>query len=120
FLDGAGAALRNVHKADPLVRLPIALGVAVLVAHGFAGVRRLPRTATAVVLLAALVSPMALWSGRGGDANSATEIPPTWSQAAEEIDALAEQDGGSTLVLPAARTAEFDWGKTTDEPLVAL
>ncbi|WP_146828193.1 alpha-(1-_3)-arabinofuranosyltransferase domain-containing protein [Aeromicrobium flavum] len=119
-LDGIGAALRNVHKADPLVRLPIALGVAVLVAHGLSRAARLPRIATAAVLVAAIVSPTALWSGRGGDANPVTEIPATWTQAADEIDVLAEQDGGSTLVLPAARTAEFTWGKTTDEPLVAL
>ncbi|MBC9224835.1 DUF3367 domain-containing protein [Aeromicrobium sp. 636] len=120
FLDGVGAALRNVHKADPLVRLPLALGVGVLVARGLGRSRRLPRAVTVAVVVAAIVSPTALWSGRGGDANSYAEIPAAWSQAAEEIDALAEQDGGSTLVLPAARTAEFTWGKTSDEPLVAL
>ncbi|MTB86882.1 DUF3367 domain-containing protein [Aeromicrobium senzhongii] len=120
FLDGVGAALRNVHKADPLVRLPLALGVGVLVARGLGRSRRLPRAVTVAVVVAAMVSPTALWSGRGGDANSYAEIPAAWSQAAEEIDALAEQDGGSTLVLPAARTAEFTWGKTSDEPLVAL
>ncbi|GAA2075620.1 alpha-(1-_3)-arabinofuranosyltransferase [Aeromicrobium tamlense] len=120
FLDGPGAALRNVHKADPLVRLPLALGAAVLVAHGLGRVRRLPRAATVVVLVAALLSPMAWWSGRGGDANSYDEIPATWREAAADLDALHAQDGGSTLVLPAARTAEFTWGKTSDEPLVAL
>nr|WP_241733131.1 alpha-(1->3)-arabinofuranosyltransferase family protein [Aeromicrobium phoceense] len=120
FLDGPGAALRNVHKADPLVRLPLTLGVAVLVSHGLGRPRRVPRAAVVVVLAAALLSPTALWAGRGGDANSYEDIPATWRQAAEEIDALHEQDGGSTLVLPAARTAEFTWGKTSDEPLVAL
>ena len=33
FLDGPGAPLRNVHKAEPLLRLPLALGLAHLLAR---------------------------------------------------------------------------------------
>ncbi|MCY0650660.1 alpha-(1-_3)-arabinofuranosyltransferase family protein, partial [Klebsiella pneumoniae] len=32
FLDSAGAPLRNVHKLEPLVRLPLVLGLAHLLA----------------------------------------------------------------------------------------
>lgn len=120
FLDGAGAALRNVHKADPLVRLPFALGVAYLLSQLRLSPRRAVRLGAVVVLVAALLSPMSLWAGRAGDANSYRQIPRSWTLAADQIDQLADQNGGSTLVLPAARTAEFGWGKTSDEPLSAL
>jgi len=120
FLDGSGAAFRNVHKADPLVRLPFAIGVAVLLSRARFSARRSVRVGAVGVIIAAVLSPMALWAGRGGDVNSYSQIPAAWTSAAREIDALADEFGGSTLVLPAARTAEFGWGKTSDEPLSAL
>jgi arabinofuranan 3-O-arabinosyltransferase len=40
FLDGSGAPLRNVHKFDPLLRLPLVLGVAHLLAHLLSGLAR--------------------------------------------------------------------------------
>lgn len=39
FLDGEGAPLRNVHKFEPLLRLPLALGTAHVLAHLLIGVR---------------------------------------------------------------------------------
>ena len=120
LLDGPLAALRNVHKADPVLRLPLALGLAVVVqqaGRARSGVRRAVAGA-AVVVLALSLTP--IWQGRAAAASSYTEIPDSWRQAAASIDRQAARDGGSTLVLPAARTATFTWGTTSDEPLSAL
>ena len=124
LLDGPLAPLRNVHKADLLVRLPIALGVGLL-AHWATRVERgagpLVRQGVVVATVLALVGSLApLWQGRVGDAWAPRDVPGLWTQVADEVDDMASRDGGTTLVLPGARTADFDWGRVTDEPLRAL
>lgn len=124
WLDGPLAPLRNVHKADVLVRVPMALGVGLLahwatrIEHGAtAWVRQL--VVTTMVL--ALVGSMApLWVSRVGDAWAPTGVPSSWTRAAERVDRMAASDGGTTLVLPGARHADFTWGRMTDEPLTSL
>lgn len=120
LLDGALAPLRNVHKADPLMRLPLSLGVAVgWTAWQRSGRRRIALRRSGIGALV-LIAATPVWVGRLGDAAAYTAIPTSWQQAAAAVDDAADHDGGSTLVLPAARTAQFVWGKTTDEPLSAL
>ncbi|KYH44359.1 alpha-(1-_3)-arabinofuranosyltransferase family protein [Branchiibius sp. NY16-3462-2] len=120
LLDGALAPLRNVHKADPLIRLPLCLGVAVVwTAWQRSGQRRIALRRFAIGVLV-LVAATPVWVGRLGDAAAYEAIPKSWEQVAGSVDAAADEGGGSTLVLPAARTAQFVWGKTTDEPLSAL
>ena len=124
WLDGPLAPLRNVHKADLLVRLPVALGVGLL-AHWATRVERgagpIVRQVVVVSTVLALLGSLApLWVGRAGDAWATTGVPQTWHRAAAEVDDLAARDGGTTLVLPGARSADFTWGRTTDEPLTAL
>ena len=120
LLDGVLAPLRNVHKADPLIRLPLSLGVAVVwTAWQRSTQRRIALRRFGIGLLV-LVAATPVWVGRLGDASAYEAIPPTWTQVAAAVDADAVRDGGSALVLPAARTAQFVWGKTTDEPLSAL
>lgn len=127
LLDGPLAPLRNVHKLDPVLRLPIALGVGHLLtragaaaASGRAASARPARAALALVLAGVVLSPMALWTGRGGDAMAYGEIPDSWRQTARDVDRLAARDGGATLLLPASRNAHYTWGSATDEPLSAL
>lgn len=123
LLDGRLAALRNVHKFDPMVRLPLCLALAVgLAAVGRAFSSDRPRrlaaagAATAVVLVAATPLFQYTLTPNG----TFTAIPERWRQAAQEVDALAETHGGSTLVAPASRFGEFLWGDTEDDPLEAL
>lgn len=120
LLDGPLAPLRNVHKADPVLRLPLVLGLAFVL--GLPLRRRLPgaRLVITAALVVLLASATALWSGRIGDAGSYEAVPADWHQVARAIDADARTAHGSTLLLPASRNAAYTWGTATDEPLSAL
>lgn len=124
FLDGAGAPLRNVHKFDVLLRLPLALGVAHLLgvlirAARTAPARRRRRAAarawlTAVAAVAAIagVASPALAGGLATP-GGVKEVPGYWSEAADWLDANTGR--GRVLVVPGARFPSYDWGNTTDE-----
>jgi arabinofuranan 3-O-arabinosyltransferase len=128
LLDGPLALLRNVHKVDPLVRLPLALGfaqaVGLLVARSSraSGVRarvgRLaPRFAVASVCAVLLVSAQPMFAGElrkpGWDS-----VPQAWQQAA---DYLSEHSHGRrALVLPGSGFGQQTWGWTIDEPIQGL
>jgi arabinofuranan 3-O-arabinosyltransferase len=132
LLDGPLAPFRNVHKVDPLVRLPMALGLAFLVERLPAGVRwsgrlsrRLPaalgrqvRVVGGVVVAVLLVaSATPLWQlemRRPGW----TDIPAPWREAASYLHDNAA--GSRVLVLPGSGYADQNWGTTIDEPLQAL
>lgn len=129
LLDGALSPLRNVHKADPLLRLPVAIGLAVLVGWLLENARRPrsrfadPRVAMSsavVVGLAFAGSILPVWQGRVGDAWSFEQIPSSWRQMAALADSGHQFAGGATLLLPASRFADYSWGKPADEPLSAL
>jgi arabinofuranan 3-O-arabinosyltransferase len=97
LLDGPLAALRNVHKVDPLVRLPIALGLAHAATTAFQLIQRLlarraaPRHlpvarrivvgALAVLLLAG--APPLLTGGLRTP--GWTDVPTAWSQVADYL-----------------------------------
>lgn len=120
LLDGPLAPLRNVHKADLLVRLPMALGVSVVAVR--IGARRAGdvwrrRIGVAALTVALLGSLLPLWQGRVADAWGYEAIPLSVRQTAADIDAAGT---GSTMVLPAARMAHQSWGRTNDDPLSAL
>ncbi|MCM0674918.1 alpha-(1-_3)-arabinofuranosyltransferase family protein [Micromonospora phytophila] len=129
FLDGVGAPLRNVHKFDVLLRLPLALGVAHLVgvvirAARTAPVRRRRRTAArawltagvAMVAIAGVASPAL--AGGLATPGSVKKVPGYWHEAADWLDANTGR--GRVLVVPGARFPSYDWGNTTDEITQAL
>ncbi|MGY1792734.1 alpha-(1-_3)-arabinofuranosyltransferase family protein [Geodermatophilus sp. SYSU D00525] len=126
LLDGPLAALRNVHKVDPLIRLPVAVGLASAVAlagerlraapgrrgvprSGPAG-RRLAGAALAAVLLAG-AAPLVTGGLRtpGWDA-----VPDAWSETAAW---LADRPDSRALVVPGSGFGVQTWGWTIDEPL---
>ncbi|MFC8500726.1 alpha-(1-_3)-arabinofuranosyltransferase family protein [Pedococcus sp. NPDC057267] len=120
-LDGALAPLRNTHKFELVVRVPLVLGLVHLGAHASRLSSRLRTPAwlvpvVTVSLLLASATPALLGSLARPEGYSA--IPAHWRQAARWLD--AQPGEGTVLVVPAASFADFTWGSTKDEPLQAL
>ncbi len=125
LLDGPLAPFRNVHKADPLVRLPIVVGLvrlgATIGARVAAGG---PRRRWARALLPAAVAGSLLavagpaMSGSLATRGTFTGMPDYWAEAGTWLD--AHRDDGGSLLLPAASFGEYTWGRTIDEPLRSL
>ena len=121
LLDGPLAPLRNTHKFDVVLRLPLDLGVvhAVSVVARWRPVRALRVDLVAVVagllVVGAAAPAVAANLPRPGGYDA---IPQYWYDAAGWLDGA--QGAGSVLVLPSASFADFTWGSTRDEPLQAL
>ncbi|WP_072713615.1 alpha-(1-_3)-arabinofuranosyltransferase [Rhodococcus rhodnii] len=137
LLDGPGAPLRNIHKLEPLVRLPIALGIAHLLAKvplpgavparqwrsAFAHPERNRLVAFASLILVALAASTALvWTGKAAPRGAYSEVPQYWHDAAAWLDENAGDgaDAARALVVPGAPFGVQVWGLTRDEPLQAL
>ncbi len=128
LLDGVLAPLRNVHKVDPIIRLPLALGLAhgtgLLLARAGAPSSWRPwlvRTAGPAVVLGVvgllLVSAQPLFD-RDLRKPGWDEVPQAWYQV---TDYLAENaDGRRSLVLPGSGFGQQTWGWTIDEPIQPL
>ncbi|WP_374243068.1 MULTISPECIES: alpha-(1-_3)-arabinofuranosyltransferase domain-containing protein [Mycobacterium] len=134
FLDGTGTPLRNLAKLDPVLRLPLALGLAHLLGRiplpgsapravwmqAFSRPERDKRIAVAIVVLAALVAGTSLaWTGRIAPAGTFTAIPQYWHDTADWLDAH-NTERGRVLVAPGAPFATQTWGNSHDEPLQVL
>ncbi len=123
LLDGPLAPLRNVHKFDVAIRLPLSLGLVLLVDRAEWGRSEVERGVTrglvaAAAVFAVLGAGVPLVAGRVAPAGSFLEIPAYWRQAA---DWLGDQEPqGRALLVPGSRFAVYDWGTTNDEPLQAL
>lgn len=133
FLDADGTPLRNMHKLEPLLRLPLALGLAHLLGriplpgsaprhewvHAFAHPERDKRVAVGVVVLVALAAATSLaWTGRLTPPGAFDAIPQYWHDTADWLD--EHNDGGRVLVAPGAPFATQVWGNSHDEPLQVL
>ncbi|WP_234791718.1 MULTISPECIES: alpha-(1-_3)-arabinofuranosyltransferase [Mycolicibacterium] len=134
FLDGTGTPLRNLAKLDPVLRLPLALGLAHLLGRiplpgsapravwvrAFSRPERDKRIAVAIVVLAALAAGTSLaWTGRIAPAGTFTAIPQYWHDTADWLDEH-NTERGRVLVAPGAPFATQTWGNSHDEPLQVL
>ncbi len=117
LLDGTLSPLRNAHKFDVLIRLPLTIGLC----HGLTvlTVRRSVASAGVVTLLvAALVGASSpAWTARLAPSGSFNEIPGYWGEAADWLESNAD---GRTLLTPASPFGRYVWGKPRDEPLQPL
>lgn len=126
-LDGPLVAFRNIHKFDPLIRLPIAIGVGLLLSRldstwwwrlrGIGRPVRLPRQ----LLRAGLVAAVALIAISPALGNRLVPQPRSdtvaawWQQAGQWLDQHAKQT--RTLVVPGASSPTYFWGSTVDDAL---
>ncbi|SNT02974.1 alpha-(1-_3)-arabinofuranosyltransferase [Rhodococcoides kyotonense] len=141
FLDTAGAPLRNVHKLEPVVRIPLVLGLAHLLARvplpgstpfrawtkAIAHPERDKMVAVAGLVLVALTFSTSLaWTGKLAPRGAYESIPQYWHDAANWLTENASgsspdgSDADRALVVPGAPFALQTWGLTRDEPLQAL
>ncbi|BBY63626.1 alpha-(1-_3)-arabinofuranosyltransferase [Mycolicibacterium helvum] len=137
FLDAAGAPLRNVHKLEPVIRIPLVLGLAHLLGRiplpggaprpvwirAFAHPENDKRVAVGIVVLAALmVATSMAWTGRLTPPGAFRAIPDYWHQAADWLTEhnTGDPTPGRVLVVPGAPFATQVWGNSHDEPLQVL
>lgn len=120
-LDGPLAPLRNIHKLDLLVRLPLAVGLTHALAR-LASWR--PRrdwarpVAIGAVVLAVVGAAAPGFTGAIAVRGTFDRMPQHWVDAGRWLD--THDTDGQTLVLPAANFGEYFWGRTIDEPLRPL
>lgn len=137
FLDDTGAPLRNVHKLEPVIRIPIVLGLAHLLGRiplpgsaarpvwvrAFVHPENDRRMAAGIVVLTALfVATSLAWTGRLTPPGAFRAIPDYWHQAANWLTENNAEGPtpGRVLVVPGAPFATQVWGNSHDEPLQVL
>ncbi len=116
LINGPAAAFRNVRKFDPLIRLPIVLGLAHLLASA-----RLPRARALLAAAAALaIGGLALPVYAGGleVAGDFRQIPSYWVSAADWLNRHAGHQ--AVLVVPGAAFGQYLWGSPLDDVLQPL
>ncbi len=137
FLDAAGAPLRNVHKLEPAIRIPVVLGLAHLLSRiplpgsaprpiwirAYARPENDKRIAVGIVVMTALAVATSLaWTGRLAPAGAFKAIPDYWHQAAAWLTEhnTGQPAPGRVLVVPGSPFATQVWGNSHDEPLQVL
>lgn len=120
-LDGVLAPLRNLHKFDPLVRIPLLLGFA-------RACQLLPlptslhptkkQTVGALVLLVCISALSPAWSQRLLPLGAYAKVPDYWHAATDFINEHAKNT--RTLIYPEASFSRQEWGWTRDEPAQPL
>lgn len=139
LLDGPLAPLRNVSKADPILRVPLALGVGAFVDELLPVVARRWRAAPRRRQVAAGGVAAAIAVGLVAMANPVVQgqtrtpgwdrIPDYWHEAAQYLDERRQErvgrraaggGGGVTWVVPGSGFATQRWGWTMEETMHAV
>ncbi|MEJ7831966.1 MAG: alpha-(1-_3)-arabinofuranosyltransferase [Nocardioides sp.] len=134
LLDGVLAPLRNVHKFDPVLRLPLVVGLAFALDHLRAAsgvpagtdetfIRANRVSVSGFACMAVALAALPALSGRVVPAGAFLDVPDYWEQTAAWLDTdyaeHAEDSGsrGTALLIPGAAFGTYVWGSPRDEPL---
>jgi arabinofuranan 3-O-arabinosyltransferase len=126
-LDGTLNAFRNIHKFDPVIRLPLAIGLGSAVSavggrmpalHSLRWRRRTLTYAPAplVAMVAVAMAVIAVAPAVGGELVPQTRSvnePAYWTQAGHWLG----EHPGRTLVVPGAAQPVYVWGSPRDDAL---
>jgi arabinofuranan 3-O-arabinosyltransferase len=115
LINGPASEFRNLRKFDPLIRLPVVLGLA----HLLGSVRmRRPRVvaAAAAVAIGGLAVPA--YAGGLAAAGDFPRIPSYWVSAADWLNRHAGHQ--AVLVVPGAAFGQYLWGSPLDDVLQPL
>ncbi len=120
FLDGAAAPLRNVHKFDVVLRIPLTIAFGHVLAVVWPTARR-PRWRP--LLTGALVGALVItwWPAATGQlarGRTYVALADHWKEVSYWLNNQAEP--GRALIVPGASFGQYVWGRTQDEPLQAL
>jgi len=119
LLDGVLSAFRNVYKFQALIALPLAMGIAYVLAGLIdlkpIGDRKfINRSLAAVAIVVLVLASWPLWRNSLTRGPGATQIPTAWVEA---NNWLSVNSLGRTLVLPGIPDADFEWGFTAQIPI---
>jgi arabinofuranan 3-O-arabinosyltransferase len=134
-LDEALAPLRNVHKYDPIIRLPMVIGVGLLLDRGLAELRArratdpardapglagfLDRATPGALVGLALVGLVgSTIPATAADLTTTKPVfgtPGYWQDTAAWLE--ENTDGGVALLAPGTGFATYLWGEPRDEPM---
>lgn len=123
LLDGVLSPLRNLHKFDVVLRIPLILGLAHalhvvparLLEAGATAARRVLSVA-AVLVLAAMVLPW--FNGAISPGPGVPNVPGYWKSAARYLH--EHDDGTVSLEIPASAFGVYIWGNVHDDVMQGL
>jgi arabinofuranan 3-O-arabinosyltransferase len=116
LINGPASAFRNVRKFDPMIRLPVAAGLAHLLASERVLRRRTVVSTATALAIGSLVLPAYL-SGLAGS-GSFPQIPSYWVSAGNWLNRHAGHQ--AVLVAPGSAFGEYLWGSPLDDVLQPL
>lgn len=133
-LDGVLAPIRNLHKFDPIIRLPLVIGLAWTVDVAVSSRRRVRaeltrstvsfapgQALTLVVCLTVFASASPAWAGRLAPTDPVASTPDYWTQAVDWLHSRDRgQEDGVALLLPGSSFGHYLWGSPDDEPMQYL
>ncbi|MCW2747743.1 MAG: hypothetical protein JWP10_885 [Nocardioidaceae bacterium] len=119
-LDGLLAPLRNTHKFDVVLRIPLVIGFGLAVSRL---VDRRSNDAMRSLGFGVFVSAIVLgatvpaWTAQLANRGTLTDVPSYWTQATSWLNAHAD---GTSMLAPASAFPDYVWGSSGDEPIQPL